>query len=279
VITLGPIWRRVGPYVNLLIAVAIVLVLLSPLYWAAVTSLKTQNQAYASPATLLPPTLNFSAYSHVVSAQGHALLSSLLIGFGTALFSLIIATPAAYALAHFRFRVTGLIVLCLLAAQMVPTIVIGTSLFKTFTHLHLLNSYLGLILADSTYTVPFAILVLRAFLLGIPHELLEAAAIDGAGEVRRFLSVIVPLSRPGLLSVTLFSFLFAWGDFLFALTLTTTNAIVPMTISIYSYVGVSIENWPAVMAASLFAALPAAVFLVVVQRSVKGGLVSTGLKG
>jgi multiple sugar transport system permease protein len=79
--------------------------------------------------------------------------------------------------------------------------------------------------------------------------------------------------------VTLFAFLFAWGDFLFALTLTTTSAIVPVTLSIYSYVGVSIQNWPLVMAASLFAAVPAAVFLVLVQRVVKGGLVSTGLKG
>jgi multiple sugar transport system permease protein len=271
--------RRTSPWLNLIAAIAIVLILLSPLYWAAVTSLKTQNQTYASPATLLPPTPNFQAYAHVIQAQGHALLSSLVIAFGTALLTLIIATPAAYALAHFRFRVTGIVVLALLAAQVVPSIVIGTSLYKTYTHIGLLNSYPGLILADSTYAVPFAILVLRAFLTGIPTELLEAAAIDGAGELRRFVRVIIPLSKPGLLSVTLFAFLFAWGDFLFALTLTTTNKIVPITLSIYSYVGVSIENWPSVMAASLFAALPAAVFLIVVQRVVKGGLVSTGLKG
>jgi multiple sugar transport system permease protein len=271
--------RRTSPWLNLIAAIAIVLILLSPLYWAAVTSLKTQNQTYASPATLLPPTPNFQAYAHVIQAQGHALLSSLVIALGTALLTLIIATPAAYALAHFRFRVTGIVVLALLAAQVVPTIVIGTSLYKTYTHIGLLNSYPGLILADSTYAVPFAILVLRAFLTGIPTELLEAAAIDGAGELRRFVRVIIPLSKPGLLSVTLFAFLFAWGDFLFALTLTTTNKIVPITLSIYSYVGVSIENWPSVMAASLFAAVPAAVFLIVVQRVVKGGLVSTGLKG
>ena len=271
--------RRLSPWLNLIAAIVIVLILLSPLYWAAVTSLKTQNQAYASPATLLPPAPNFHAYANVVQTQGHALLSSLLIALGAALLTLIIATPAAYALAHFRFRVTGLVVLGLLAAQMVPTIVIGTSLYKTFTHTGLLNSYPGLILADSTYAVPFGILVLRAFMVGIPAELLEAAAIDGAGELRRFVRVIIPLSTPGLLSVLLFAFLFAWGDFLFALTLTTTNAIVPVTLSIYSYLGVSIQNWPSVMAASLFAAVPAAVFLIVVQRVVKGGLVSSGLKG
>lgn len=271
--------RRISPWLNLIAAILIVLILLSPLYWAAVTSLKTQNQAYASPATLLPPTPNFDAYAHVVQTQGRALVSSLLIALGTAVLTLIIATPAAYALAHFRFRVTGIVVLALLAAQMVPTIVIGTSLYKTYTNVGLLNSYPGLILADSTYAVPFAILVLRAFMVGIPAELLEAAAIDGAGELSRFVRVIVPLSKAGLLSVMLFAFLFAWGDFLFALTLTTTNAIVPVTLSIYSYVGVSIENWPSVMASSMFAAVPAAVFLVVVQRAVKGGLVSTGLKG
>lgn len=271
--------RRTAPWLNLIAAIAIVLILLSPLYWAAVTSLKTQNQTYASPGTLLPPNPSLHAYAHVIQSQGHALLSSFVIALGTALLTLIIATPAAYALAHFRFRATGIVVFGLLAAQVVPTIVIGTSLYKTYTRIGLLNSYPGLILADSTYAVPFAILVLRAFLVGIPTELLEAASIDGAGELRRFVRVIIPLSKPGLLSVALFAFLFAWGDFLFALTLTTTNAIVPITLSIYDYVGVSIENWPSVMAASLFAAIPAAVFLIVVQRVVKGGLVSTGLKG
>lgn len=271
--------RRASGPLNTIVAGAIILVLLSPLYWAAVTSLKTENQAYASPATLFPPTPTLAAYSHVLGTQGKALLTSFLIALGTGIFALVIATPAAYALAHFRFRATGAVLLAFLTAQMVPTIVISTSLFKTSTHLGLLSTYPGLILADSTYSVPFAILVLRPFLLAIPGELLEAAAVDGAGELSRFFRIVVPLAKAGMLSVLLFAFLFAWGDFLFALTLTTNNGIVPVTLSIYSYVGVSIEDWPSVMAASLFATVPAAVFLVIVQRAVKGGLISTGLKG
>ena len=271
--------RRLSDSTNTAIGIAILLVMLSPLYWAAVTSLKTNNQAYATPATLLPPTPTLAAYQAVLSTQGSALLSSFIIALGTVVLSLLIATPAAYALAHFRLRVTGMVLFCLLIAQTVPNIVIGTSLFKTYVHVGLMNTYPGLILADSTYSVPFAILVLRAFMLGIPSEILEAAYVDGAGELRRFVRVVLPLSTGGMLSVILFSFLFAWGDFLFALTLTSTNSIVPITLSIYTFIGLYTENWPAVMGAALFAALPAVVLLVLVQRAIKGGLVTSGLKG
>jgi multiple sugar transport system permease protein len=251
------------------IALGIVAVLLSPLYWAVVTSLKSENQMFATPATLLPPTPNLAAYRQVIATDGGAMLTSLIIAVSTAVLAACIAAPAAYALAHFRFRVTGIVIFLLLASQTVPNIVIGTTLYQTFSRIGLLNTYPGLILADSTYCVPFAILVLRAFMSGIPDELLGAARIDGAGEFRCFWSVVLPISRGGLLSVVLFSFLFAWGDFLFALTLTTTSRITPLTMAIYHYIGNYVQDWPAVMAAAVFAAIPAAIILVLAQRAIK----------
>jgi multiple sugar transport system permease protein len=264
---------------NLAVALVIVALMLVPLYWAVVTSLKTLPQSYATPTSLLPPSPTFAAYSQVVHTQGGSLLTSFIIAVGAMALSLLISVPAAFALANFRFRVTWLVTLALLVAQTIPGIVLGTSFFKIFAGLHLLNSYLGLIIADSTYCVPFAILVIRAFMISLPRELLEAARVDGATLLGTLLRIVIPLSRPAILTAMLFSFLFAWGDFLFALTLSTSNTVEPMTLSIYSYMGQYTSQWPDLMAAAVFAAIPSAILLVLVQQGIRGGIATAGLKG
>ena len=272
-------WTVTISGLNLVGALLIVAVMLLPLYWAVVTSLKTLQQSYAIPSSLLPPPPTLSAYSQVLHSQGGALVTSLIIAIGATLLSLLIAVPAAHALANFRFWITGLGTLVLLVSQTVPGIVLGMSLFKIFADIHLLNSYPGLIIADSTYCVPFDILVIRAFMIGLPGELLEAAYVDGATLVGSLVRIVLPLSRPAILSAALFSFLFAWGDFLFALTLTTSDKVVPISLSIYVYLGQYTSLWPNLMAAAIFAAIPSAILLVLVQRGIKGGIATAGLKG
>ena len=193
--------------------------------------------------------------------------------------SLLIAVPAAHALANFRFRVTGLVTLVLLVTQTIPGIVLGISFFKIFADIHLLNSYPGLIIADSTYCVPFDILVIRAFMISLPHELLEAAYVDGATLLGSLVRIVLPLSRPAILAAALFSFLFSWGDFLFALTLNTSGNVIPISLSIYQYLGQYTSQWPDLMAAAIFAAIPSAILLVLVQRGIRGGIATAGLKG
>jgi multiple sugar transport system permease protein len=265
--------------VNLLGGLVIVAIMLLPIYWAVVTSLKTLQQSYAIPSTLLPPTPTFAAYSEVLRTQGGALLTSLIIAVGSTVLSLLIAVPAAHALANFRFRVTGLVTLVLLVTQTIPGIVLGISFFKIFADIHLLNSYPGLIIADSTYCVPFDILVIRAFMISLPHELLEAAYVDGATLLGSLVRIVLPLSRPAILAAALFSFLFSWGDFLFALTLNTSGNVIPISLSIYQYLGQYTSQWPDLMAAAIFAAIPSAILLVLVQRGIRGGIATAGLKG
>jgi multiple sugar transport system permease protein len=230
--------------INLGAALVIVAIMLLPLYWAVVTSLKTLQQSYAIPSGLLPPTPTLAAYSEVLHTQGGALLTSLIVAVGVALLSLLIAVPAAHALADFRFRVTGLVTLALLVVQTVPGIVLGMSFFKIFADIRLLNSYPGLIIADSTYCMPFDILVIRAFMLSLPNELLEAAYVDGATLLGSLVRIVPPLSRPAIMAAALFSFLFAWGDFLFALTLNTSGSVIPMSPSIYQDLGCTPRSGP-----------------------------------
>jgi multiple sugar transport system permease protein len=271
--------RPVVSGLNLFVALVIVGIMLVPLYWAVVTSLKTLKQSFAIPTSLVPPTPTFANYSQVLHTQGHALLTSLIVAVGATVLSLLIAVPAAHALANFRFRVTGLVTLVLLITQTVPGIVLGTSFFKIFADIHMLNSYEGLIIADSTYCVPFAILVIRAFMISLPRELLEAAEVDGVTMLGALLRIVVPLAKPAIYSAALFSFLFAWGDFLFALTLNTSGTVVPMSLSIYSYLGQYESQWPGLMAAAVFAAIPSGMLLLLVQRGIRGGIATAGLKG
>ncbi len=167
----------------------------------------------------------------------------MIIGLGTVVLTLVIATPAAYGLARFRMRGTRAFLLVLLITQMVPGIVIANALYTLFNNVGLLNSYVGLILADSAVQVPFAVLLMRAFMESIPPSLVEAAQVDGASDLRAFVSIVLPISRNAIVTAALFTFLGAWGDFLIALTLTSTDAVRPITLGIYNYIGSNVTDW------------------------------------
>jgi multiple sugar transport system permease protein len=161
---------------------------------------------------------------------------------------------------------------------MIPGIVVANALYSAYNDLGLLNSIPGLILADSTAGIPFAILIMRAFMGGIPTEVVEAARVDGAGPVRAFVSVVMPMSRNALITGALFTFLFTWSDFLFALTLTTTEDVRPVTLGIYQYIGAYVNDWSSVMATAVLASIPAVVLLLVAQRYVAAGVTGGAVK-
>ncbi len=259
-----------------LIALAI---MLFPLYAVVVASFENNAQLLGSHYNFLPPTPSFANYSAVFSAQGGHIASTLIIGVGTALLTLAIAVPAAHALARYRFRVTVALVAGLLIAQILPSIVIANSLFIVYHKLHLLNTYPGLILADASYTVPFGILVLRAFMLGLPNDVLQAARVDGASEWRTFIRVVLPMSRSAVITIAVFAFLQGWGDFIFALTLLSGNTFEPITLSVYSYIGEFQSNLGEAMALCVFGLLPAAMLLIAAQRYIAAGLTVGSVKG
>ncbi|MFI5953393.1 carbohydrate ABC transporter permease [Cryptosporangium sp. NPDC051539] len=256
--------------------IAILAVLLFPIYWMVNVSLQPSGGAVETP--WIPIHLDLSGYSKALHDQGRHLLTSLVISLGSVGFSLLIATPAAYALAQFRIRFSGVVLLGILLSQMVPGIVVANALYSAYNDLGLLNSIGGLILADSTAGIPFAMLILRAFMGALPREVVEAAWVDGAGPVRTFVSVVLPMCRNALVTAALFTFLFTWGDFLFALTLTTTEDVRPVTLGLYTYIGSFVEDWSSVMATAVLASIPAVVLLVVAQRYVAAGTTAGAVK-
>jgi len=262
-----------------LTTVAALVVVLFPVYAVVVGSFESTNTLFSGNYYWLPHAPTLDNFRTVIQAQSGNVLTSLIVGVGTALLALVVAVPAAYALAKYRLRVTVVIVSSLLVAQIVPSIVLATSLFIIFHWVHLVNTYPGLILADGTYAIPFAILVLRAFFFSLPNEVLQAARVDGASEWQTFRRIVVPLARSAVITVAVFAFLNGWGDFIFALTVLNGSTIVPITLGIYTYLGNYSTDWGAVMASAAFAMVPAAVMLVVAQRYIASGLTAGSVKG
>jgi multiple sugar transport system permease protein len=258
------------------IGIGLLAVMLFPVYWMINTSLQSSNVGASS--TLLPLHPTLSAYRLALSQQGGDIVTSMIISCGTVLLSLTIAAPAAYVLAKSRIRGRSVILLALVITQMIPGIVIANSLYPAFNQLGLLNSRLGLVLADTSTALPFAILIMRAFMVSLPGEIVEAARVDGAGFVRTFVSIVLPVSRNALITAGLFSFLFSWSDFLFALTLTTGTNLTPVTLGIYSYLGGQIQSWGPVMATGVLSALPAIVLLAFAQRFISVGQLNGAVK-
>jgi multiple sugar transport system permease protein len=258
------------------IAIVLLALMLFPVYWMLNISL--QPSGGTLPSNFFPPHPSLAGYSTAIQDQGQNLVTSMLIAIGTVALTLLIATPCAYALAQFRFRWISWALLAILISQMIPGIVIANALYTLYENIGLLNSIPGLIIANSAHAVPFGILIMRSFMLAVPTSIVEAARVDGAGLVRAFLSIVVPISRNSLITVGLFAFLWAWGDFLFALTLTTEGNITPVTLGIYTYLGAHISNWSAVMATAMLASIPAIILLVIAQKFIAAGATGGAVK-
>lgn len=256
--------------------VLILCFMLFPVYWMINASFQTGGNTLSGAIFPIEPTLE--GYRSAIEDQGQNLVTSLIIAVGTVIFSLALAAPCAYGLAQFRFRWTGVALLAILISQMIPGIVIANALYTAYESLGLLNSIPGLILANSTASIPFAVLIMRSFMLSFPASLVEAARVDGAGQFRAFLSVVLPVSRNSVITAGLFTFLFSWSDFLFALTLTTTSGLRPVTLGIYEYLGTQVQNWSAVMATAVLSAIPAIVLLVAAQKYVAAGIAGGAVK-
>jgi multiple sugar transport system permease protein len=269
--------RHTGGWGSTAVAVILLGVMLFPVYWMVNVSLQPGGSG-AVATTWLPLHPDLSGYAKAVRDQGSNLVTSLVVSLGSVVLSLLIAAPAAYALARFRVPFTQLILLGILVSQMVPGIVVANALYSTYSDLGLLNSTVGLVFADSSTGIPFAMLVLRAFLVSLPGEVIEAAWVDGAGQLRTFVSVVLPMSRNALVTAGLFTFLFTWSDFLFALTLTTTEDVRPVTLGLYQYIGSYVQDWSAVMATAVLASVPAVVLLLVAQKYVASGTTAGALK-
>ncbi|HEY4455603.1 MAG TPA: carbohydrate ABC transporter permease [Pseudonocardiaceae bacterium] len=260
------------------VALLLTAIMLFPVYWMINVSFTREQDMRQSPPNLFPVHGTLEGYRAVLQQQLPYLGVSLVVGLGTVLLTVALAAPAGYALAKLRPRGGGVLSFLLLAAQMVPGIIMAMGFYAIYLGIGLLQSVPGLIVADSTLAVPFAVLIFTAFMSTIPEELLQAARTDGAGRVRTFWSIVLPVSRNAVVTVSVFAFLWAWSDFVFASTLDNGGAQEPITLGIYHYIGNNNQQWNAIMATAVVASIPAAILLVLAQRYVAAGVTAGAVK-
>jgi len=266
-----PIWKTAAGLV-------LTAIMLFPVYWMVNVSLTPANEMRADPPSLLPIHATLEGYRLVLDQQLPYLGTSLLVGLGTVVLTVALSAPAGFSLAKLRPRGGGVLSFVLLIAQMIPGIIMAMGFYAIYLKIGILNTLPGLILADSTIAVPFGVLIFTAFMSGIPGELTDAALIDGAGRFRTFWSVILPVSRNAIVTVSLFAFLWAWSDFVFATTLDGGGSQQPITLGIYHYIGNNNQQWNAIMATAVVASIPATLLLILAQRYVAAGVTAGAVK-
>jgi multiple sugar transport system permease protein len=259
------------------VGVLLTAVMLFPVYWMVNVSLTPLSDMRKAPS-LIPIHPTTEGYERVLREQVPYLGTSLLVALGTVVLTLALAAPAGYSLAKLRPAGRRALGFVLLVAQMIPGIIMALGFYGIYVKLGVTNTVWGLVLADSTIAVPFAVLILTSFMASVPDEVLQAARIDGAGPWRSFVSIVLPASRNGVVTAALFSFLWAWSDFLFAATLDSGGRLQPLTLGIYRYIGNNNQEWNSIMATAVVASVPATVLIVVAQRYVAAGVTSGAVK-
>lgn len=210
---------------------------------------------------------------------GAQLANSLVVSLATAAVAVLIATPAAYALARFRFVGSKVAVQTMLATQMFPGVASAVPLYLLLEALHLLDSRAGLVLVYASTAVPFAIFQLRGAFEAIPVDLEEAAMVDGATRAEAFIKVALPAARPAIAVTSLFAFMGAWNEFILAATLLSKKSAYTLPVVLQSYVGEHGAAWGPFAAGSILVSVPVTALFYVAQRQLVSGLTSGGVKG
>ena len=280
--------KRVDMPARFILGLIVTVVYLIPLFWMVSTSLKPQNEIIQKPPVLFPSSPQFDSYRSIMGLPttreelymntGIYLKNSLIIASCTAILSLALGIPAAYALSRFKFRGQIAFLLFLLVSQMLPSVLLVIPLFVIFRILGLFNTYASVILADTALALPFAIIILRTNFLQIPKSLEEAAWIDGGSRLQVLWYIILPLIRPGLTAVGVFSFLTAWGEFVFALSFLAKIELQPISIGVFQFIGMYKTQWDSMMAFSTLVAIPAILAFLFLQRQFINGLTSGAVK-
>ena len=272
-----------GTLMRFVVIALILLFLLFPIYWMFATSFKTNMEAYRFPPTFFPEAPTVQSYVNLVEQNNQFFVyygNNFLISSLTALTTGLCAVLAGYGLSRFRFRIGTAFVALLTFCQMFPVISRMISLYSLLGRVHLINTRSGLILALTAAMIPFSVMLMTSFFKGVPHEIEEAALVDGAGRIGILFRIVLPLVAGGIVAVCIYTFLMTWDDYLHALTLIQTDNLRTLSVGIaLRYLGELSYDWSLVNTISVVGTLPMVLVFFFFQRYMVKGLVAGAVKG
>ena len=272
--------RRV-PWLQWTVTLIALMVVVFPFYWMLNTSLKPASEIFLSPPTFASANWSLDAYATVLTQRpvGRYFLNSLIVALGTTVLSVTLAALAAYGFTRFFPGGATPFIVLLLFTKMLPETLLIIPYFRLMSDLGLLNTYAALVLAYSSFALPFSVWMLIGFFRSIPRDIDEAAMIDGATYLQAFWRVILPLARPGLVAVALFTFLIAWNSYVWALVLTTDSSMYVLSVGIANMVGEYRVQWNELMASAVIAAVPVMILYSLLERHLVDAITAGAVKG
>jgi multiple sugar transport system permease protein len=263
---------------------------LLPIIWLFLSTIQTQASLVTLPVPIIPAELSLRNYVEIFKpaafgeASGQstfvlALRNSLVVSLGATGVAMLFGTPAAYAFVRFNIPRKRMLLLSVLGSQLLPAVSLIIPLFRLLRGAGLLDSLLGLVLAYSTFSLPFVVWIMASYFHSLPRELEEAARMDGASRWQAFVHVGLPLAAPGLAVTAIFTLLNAWDEFFFALIFTSTYASKTVPVALAEFIGRHSVNWGMLVTGGFIASLPPIVLSFVCYRYIVSGLSAGGLKG
>ena len=258
----------------------ILIISLFPFLWALISSFKTNRELLTNPFSM-PTQINFNNYINALKMAPINIfyINSLILALSSVSLILLVYSMSAYVFARFTFRFKGPLFMLLTSSILIPGTAIIYPLYMTITQLNLYNTKAGLILIYVAFSLPVSTFILRSYFLSLPANIEEAAMVDGAGFVRIFANIALPVARPGLASAGILAFFRVWNDFIIALTMTTgtSNKTLPVAIEYFnSMLG---SDFGALFAAVIMVVTPSIVIYLIMQRQIVAGLTAGAVKG
>jgi len=256
------------------------LVTLFPVAWMLTVSVRPNVEVMKIPPQWIPSVLTLEAYGRVLGNPRYlrTFVNSYVVSLAVTVFSLAVGALAAYALARFRFRGQKSVLMFLIITQMFPLVLLCIPYFQVMVRLGLFDTLVALVLVYTTFTLPFCILMLRAYFAEVPKEIEEAAMVDGCSRLGALGRILLPVSVPALVGSGLYTFLLAWNEFLFAVVLIESWENRVITMAIYSLLAEFVTEWSMMMAFSLLASTPLVVAFIFLQRFVVRGMTMGAVK-
>lgn len=260
----------------------LVIVISFPLIWMVITSLRPQTELFKIPPTLIPRSITFEHYAKLLwdTPFLRYFANSMLLATSTTIVVVAIGTLGAYSLARFSYRGREMLAGLILFTYLLPSVVLLIPLYLMMVKLGFANTLTSLVIAYTTFALPYALWLLRSFMAGVPEDLESAALVDGASRIGAFVDVILPQALPGIISTALFTFILAWNEYLYALVMVNADDVRPLTTGVMNMLITSFNiEWSLLMAASVMMSLPLIVIFAFLQRYLTRGFGVGGVKG